>query len=594
MIKNIQYLIAFALLIGSLAAAPAAVPSVINYQGRLTDASGVPQSGTRAMALKIYNDAVKGQLLYSENLGSVALDANGVYGFQFGTAGENGTGTIASALATSTEQWLELAVDGVSQTPRQRILAVPFAMVAGCIPDGPRNVRNYGAKGDGITDDTAAINAAIAATTGIDRQVYFPPGTYKCNLVISHTIHLVGAGAWDLGDWTGLDKSLSVLVPNSDAAPVIRFSALRNSSISQLEIRGNGAGTSAYGICIGNTVPGAYPGSGLTLRNSIVRRCTNNIYNNGGCNILIESCGIQEGNFDIIGVGSLATSYTINNCCIGGTPATGHGRCFDFSEVAHVNISGCEQGNCTDYLVARSLPNITIMGGNWETFSGTVLLTMEAGTLNWIGGRVSTPLVRTVVRAKGTNVVGVNLMGVDIVSLASGGCLYDSNSFMGQSIKGCRNGNIAFYSGNFATLLGSGTYKKIRVRAARTRGSNQIVANGDRMIFDYEYEDNASTYNNTTGVFTAPRSGYYRVSYCAKLGAVSAWGFVIHGYINGIQDQAMSGLTTAAAGTFTQGSSQFFLPAGGTLDLRMINSSSVTLTASSYMDVRFNLEEIEQ
>ncbi|KAK4180482.1 family 55 putative glycoside hydrolase [Triangularia setosa] len=52
-----------------------------------------------------------------------------------------------------------------------------------------RNVRDYGAKGDGSTDDTAAINAAISAgnrcggygcvgTTISPAIVYFPPGTY--------------------------------------------------------------------------------------------------------------------------------------------------------------------------------------------------------------------------------------------------------------------------------------------------------------------------------------------------------------------------------------------------------------------------------
>jgi hypothetical protein len=51
-----------------------------------------------------------------------------------------------------------------------------------------RNVLDYGAKGDGVTDDTVAINAAVSdgnrcgfqcdSTTTTPAIVYFPPGTY--------------------------------------------------------------------------------------------------------------------------------------------------------------------------------------------------------------------------------------------------------------------------------------------------------------------------------------------------------------------------------------------------------------------------------
>ena len=40
------------------------------------------------------------------------------------------------------------------------------------------NVRNYGAKGDGITDDTAAFNAALKATGIGVRTLFVPAGTY--------------------------------------------------------------------------------------------------------------------------------------------------------------------------------------------------------------------------------------------------------------------------------------------------------------------------------------------------------------------------------------------------------------------------------
>jgi hypothetical protein len=131
----ITRLLALAALLATVRLAPAAVPSAINYQGRITNTAGVPQTGVKAMSLKIYNAATAGILLYSESVGNVTIDANGVYGFQFGASGAGTPPSISTALAASVEQWLELMVDGVAQTPRQKILAVPFALLASALPD---------------------------------------------------------------------------------------------------------------------------------------------------------------------------------------------------------------------------------------------------------------------------------------------------------------------------------------------------------------------------------------------------------------------------------------------------------------------------
>ncbi|MBA3945927.1 MAG: hypothetical protein H0X37_15345 [Herpetosiphonaceae bacterium] len=63
------------------------------------------------------------------------------------------------------------------------------------------NVKAYGAKGDGASDDTAAINAAIAAApvyaAGVGgTTVYFPPGTYKISssIMVKTGVRLLGAG----------------------------------------------------------------------------------------------------------------------------------------------------------------------------------------------------------------------------------------------------------------------------------------------------------------------------------------------------------------------------------------------------------------
>lgn len=57
------------------------------------------------------------------------------------------------------------------------------------------NVKNYGAKGDGVTDDTTSIAAAIAAV-GAGGIVFFPAGSYITSsaLTLTSYIKLVGEG----------------------------------------------------------------------------------------------------------------------------------------------------------------------------------------------------------------------------------------------------------------------------------------------------------------------------------------------------------------------------------------------------------------
>jgi polygalacturonase len=61
------------------------------------------------------------------------------------------------------------------------------------------SVLSYGAKGDGVTDDTAAITKASTAVAKVGGQLYFPAGTYMINpnkgqIVIGSNMTITGSG----------------------------------------------------------------------------------------------------------------------------------------------------------------------------------------------------------------------------------------------------------------------------------------------------------------------------------------------------------------------------------------------------------------
>ena len=75
----------------------APTPSFINYQGFITNTSGVAQSGSAVITVRIYDASTSGTLLFEENEGSVTI-TNGYFTIPVGQVGDvNGT-TAAVAL----------------------------------------------------------------------------------------------------------------------------------------------------------------------------------------------------------------------------------------------------------------------------------------------------------------------------------------------------------------------------------------------------------------------------------------------------------------------------------------------------------------
>jgi len=162
----------------------------------------------------------------------------------------DGTGKISFLSSASAGQVAlnSQALIQATGTTTPRSLADRFAQVF--------NVKDFNAKGDGVTDDTVAIAAANAAacvgTLGLDGvtvisngAVFFPPGSYKFD-------HLVYTGA----PWVGSGMNNTFLYPTG-ATNTATINAVGTNSarkivqISDMTIDGVHAAASSYALRLG-------------------------------------------------------------------------------------------------------------------------------------------------------------------------------------------------------------------------------------------------------------------------------------------------------------------------------------------------------
>jgi hypothetical protein len=140
---------------------------------------------------------------------------------------------------------------------------VSYSMIDGATV----NVLDFGAVGDGVANDTAAIQAALlAADKGI---VYFPAGTYKCNIVVGNNTRISGAG-----------RRKTIFTAQNTALPIIDFT--QSTGLPYFFIGGEdfsveGGNTAQIGIRIGAGLPTGTVTYG-SLDRVYVHECVTGIY----------------------------------------------------------------------------------------------------------------------------------------------------------------------------------------------------------------------------------------------------------------------------------------------------------------------------
>ena len=187
----------------------------------------------------------------------------------------------------------------------------------------------YNAKGDGTTDDAAAIQAAITAAAG-GGDVLFPIGTYKVSSTLNLTdgIRLVGMGAQQR--WR--TSSRGVTLTYTGTGQLVSIANTAGASVESVEIHnmrldGTGLAGSVHGLYV-NGLAGttAYYTEGVLLRNVAITNFPGNQLRVDGLviDVTCDYCGFNNSanvsanpliyNPATGGTGKIFTQCTLNNC----------------------------------------------------------------------------------------------------------------------------------------------------------------------------------------------------------------------------------------------------------------------------------------
>lgn len=165
----------------------------------------------------------------------------------------------------------------------------------------PLNVKDYGAKGDGTTDDTAAIQAAInAAVSTLAMAVYIPAGTYIITTPLLIQTYSDSDATIDGVKWW--EGRAPALIGENKSTAIIKKTGNGKRTMPAAASWSNGWGAIDAVIILGRE-DGTEKGTGVCISNLNIKNASGNaehwgIYGDRSrCNI--EHCNIRTGSHGI-------------------------------------------------------------------------------------------------------------------------------------------------------------------------------------------------------------------------------------------------------------------------------------------------------
>ena len=210
------------------------------------------------------------------------------------------------------------------------------------------SVKDFGAVGDGYTDDTVAIKAAIAAaqTYAGGNSILFPAGNYLISSTLSissSSVQLVGEG-----------RAISRITANFATTNIIQFNGVNYSGVKQLSINSSVARTANAAIYIASS-------HNIIIENiGLENNMWNGIQIEGGTDQFLTTVNdfeIDSGNIGIlVGSNAIASDTWIQNGVINACTNAG----ISFIEASGIYLYGIDIINCNVGLITSPTSGKTV------------------------------------------------------------------------------------------------------------------------------------------------------------------------------------------------------------------------------------------
>jgi hypothetical protein len=343
------------------------------------------------------------------------------------------------------------------------------------------SVKDFGAVGDGVADDTAAIQAAV--DTG--KKVYIPSGAYLCNVIINNKTIIEGDGS-----------TATILTPFSVTTAALTYRSLAPYWTYHSEIKGigfHGVGTkTGVGFTFAKTDPSLYATYDEYVNNVKFVGCR--FYNlNKGVqfpfgNIGSEfySCGFNTNKYGVYGINNkfggdvmqpgckyfYAGEFSANECAVYVHDTLGLGAFAFRDTIFEFNLMAMYAFSSGTTPTTPFLFDGAWLEGNGQLSPGAATVTID----NWSGSTQSTQTL-----TKRSFIFDGDVNRAEFRSCGIVGDIYLKGTNSSVFAKGCRAEGLTGFGGGVCTVetpITSAIYAIDPFSSSTTLRGDSIITTG--------------------------------------------------------------------------------------------------------------------